>query len=50
VLVDTESEASGVCEVHLLKLILLHLEGAVKDLLGLESTDLETNNYNLKQY
>ena len=37
---DTEAEAAGVGEVLLLQLVLLHLQGTVKDLVGLEATDL----------
>jgi hypothetical protein len=40
VLSDTETEAAGGREVLLLQLVLLHLEGTVKDLVGLEATDL----------
>ena len=40
VLGDAEAEAARVREVLLLELVLLHLEGAVKDLVGLEATNL----------
>ena len=40
VLGDAEAEAAGVGEVLLLQLVLLDLEGAVEDLVGLEATDL----------
>lgn len=40
VLVDAEAEAARLREVGLLKLILLHLEGAIEDLVGLSATDL----------
>lgn len=43
VLGDTETEAAGGGEVLLLQLVLLHLEGAIKDLVGLEAADLHTN-------
>ncbi len=39
-LVDAEAEAASLGEVLLLKLILLDLEAAVKQLVGLEATDL----------
>lgn len=37
---DTETKAAGGGEVLLLQLVLLHLQGAVKDLVGLEATNL----------
>jgi hypothetical protein len=40
VLGDTEAEAAGGGEVLLLELVLLDLQGAVQDLVGLEATDL----------
>ena len=40
---DTEAEASGVGEVLLLQFELLHLQGAVKDLVGLEATDSDVH-------
>jgi hypothetical protein len=39
VLVDTETEVSGLGEVTAAELVLLDLEGALKDLLGLGATD-----------
>jgi len=44
VLGDTETEAAGGREVLLLQLVLLHLQGAIKDLVGLEAADLHTIN------
>lgn len=44
VLGDTETEAAGGREVLLLQLVLLHLQGAIKDLVGLEAADLHTMN------
>jgi hypothetical protein len=41
VLSDTEAEAAGGGEVLLLELVLLDLQGAVQDLVGLEATDLQ---------
>ena len=40
VLGNTETEAASGREVLLLQLVLLHLKGAVQDLVGLEAADL----------